>query len=199
MWCTAPWGKKDIFPHPVGPLPANNTKLSDPFGDSFSERQPPGQTSHHPPRLACVFLPQLGRSLKGQAIFWPPLTTGAFFRLNWRFFLSQILLPFLLFHRSSQETSGIDLHNFHSESAAQATKFWTFFFASLYKTANGSLSYNILDVITVFWQLCSPVAFVLALRRSCYTAISTKYFHRAQKQKTLATATANIKKSSFSF
>lgn len=49
-----PRGMKDLLPQLLGVLPADNLKLSDPFGDSFMEREPlPKQ--YAPSQGGCIF------------------------------------------------------------------------------------------------------------------------------------------------
>lgn len=57
---------KDLFPHLLGVLPADNFKLSTPFEDSFSERE--GPAKHHTPfpgRPASSLLASDGEIAKG--------------------------------------------------------------------------------------------------------------------------------------
>lgn len=123
---------------------------------------------HHTPFPgwpASSFLPQLGRSLKGQAIFRPPWSTEAFCRLHCPLIFPQsnpASFP-LLFHRLSQGHPPTDLlhNNLHFGVSHREPKPWTFSFASLYRTVK--LFFELqnsarTDVIIALWQSRSPVA-----------------------------------------
>lgn len=174
---------KDLFPHLLGVLPADNFKLSAPFGDSFSKREGPCQTSHPLPRVVCIQY-----SCLKWGDLWRVMPSSEVKKLN--FFLIPILLPSLPFLSLPQDISRALLSRppswslFHREP-----NLWTFSFTSLYRTVKLFFeAHNTarMDVITVLWPLCSPVPVsVLAWRSYTVTLtsiLSTSTGHRSTEK-----------------
>lgn len=121
LFFASPWGMKDLLPHLLGVLPADNLKLSDPFGDSFMEREPLAEQYTAVsgwPASSCVTgeISEGSGHLQTTLVSWRSLWS----KLKLDFF-SPILLPSLPFHRSSQEICAItsSQSQLHRESSCE--------------------------------------------------------------------------------